>query len=308
MQARNRVNWMAAAAAVALLLLATAAASSAAPPSSALAASASAPPQPSSPFAAPSRRPGAIRNAPLNASIAGGGGGGGPRARDLLHPSSSGYLTASKENGAELFYVYFEAEEPAGPLETTPILLWLQVRCCSMGGALVPLVVVVVVVVVDWFGADCWGCRVRDEAQTINQPNTTGKYASPRVAPAAAACLVSSTSTGRVRGFVTDGEGGCLAQQSCSRPLLGLDDEAGHASLPRGWRGGCDGPSTPFIPPPHPHPHPHPTPRPQSSCSPTCRWSPTPAAGTASTGSCTSTNPSGRGSASPALPPSRTRS
>ncbi|KIY98954.1 hypothetical protein MNEG_9011, partial [Monoraphidium neglectum] len=45
---------------------------------------------------------------------------------DILHPTSSGYLTASQENGSELFYVFFEAEEPEGDLETTPIVLWLQ--------------------------------------------------------------------------------------------------------------------------------------------------------------------------------------
>jgi hypothetical protein len=57
----------------------------------------------------------------------GGSGGGKRRAKDLLHPTSSGYLTASEENGSELFYVFFEAEEPDGPIETTPIVMWLQV-------------------------------------------------------------------------------------------------------------------------------------------------------------------------------------
>lgn len=50
-----------------------------------------------------------------------------PAPKDRLKPTSSGYLTASKANGAELFYVFFEAEEPEGDLETTPIILWLQV-------------------------------------------------------------------------------------------------------------------------------------------------------------------------------------
>jgi len=42
----------------------------------------------------------------------------------------SGYLPLSeRKNGPELFYVFYEAEEALGPLEETPIVLWLQVWC-----------------------------------------------------------------------------------------------------------------------------------------------------------------------------------
>jgi hypothetical protein len=74
---------------------------------------------------------GGARARTAGAARARSGGGGPPpgrRAKALLHPTSSGYLSASKDNGSELFYVFFEAEEPEGPLDTTPILLWLQVR------------------------------------------------------------------------------------------------------------------------------------------------------------------------------------
>lgn len=41
-------------------------------------------------------------------------------------PTSSGYLTVNETIGTNIFYLYYEAQFPKGPLEETPIVLWLQ--------------------------------------------------------------------------------------------------------------------------------------------------------------------------------------
>lgn len=41
----------------------------------------------------------------------------------------SGYLHVDKEDGSQIFYTYYEAEEEVG--KGTPVLLWLQVGLSS---------------------------------------------------------------------------------------------------------------------------------------------------------------------------------
>lgn len=82
--------------------------------------------------AAPANAAGAgARGAASTAAAAAGAPSPPPlpsRAKDLPRPTHSGYAPVGAANGgAELFYAFFEAEEPEGPLETTPIVLWLQV-------------------------------------------------------------------------------------------------------------------------------------------------------------------------------------
>jgi len=47
---------------------------------------------------------------------------------DLLNPTAAGFLPVDVSNEAKMFYVFFEARKPAGPVGTLPIILWLQVR------------------------------------------------------------------------------------------------------------------------------------------------------------------------------------
>lgn len=55
-----------------------------------------------------------------------------------LNPTFSGYLPVNNKLGSDLFYTYFEAREPDGGLDKTPIVLWLQggPGCSSLFGML----------------------------------------------------------------------------------------------------------------------------------------------------------------------------
>jgi len=61
-------------------------------------------------------------------------------AKKLTVPEAthSGYLSVRDDKQADLFYMFFEAQEPVGPMETTPIILWLQggPGCASLFGML----------------------------------------------------------------------------------------------------------------------------------------------------------------------------
>lgn len=52
-------------------------------------------------------------------------------------PTSSGYLVVNETTGASLFYIYYEAQFPDGPLEETPVVLWIQggPGCSGMVGS-----------------------------------------------------------------------------------------------------------------------------------------------------------------------------
>lgn len=46
----------------------------------------------------------------------------------LLHPPSRTHPSPAQQpgNSAEMYYIFFDAEQPEGDLKTTPIILWLQ--------------------------------------------------------------------------------------------------------------------------------------------------------------------------------------
>lgn len=54
----------------------------------------------------------------------------------LPEPTHFGYLDVNREKGSNMFYMYYEAMEPAADPSTTPIVLWLQVggRVPGAGG------------------------------------------------------------------------------------------------------------------------------------------------------------------------------
>jgi hypothetical protein len=47
-----------------------------------------------------------------------------------LSPTISGYLSVNSLASSEMFFVFYEAQEPRTQMEDTPILLWLQVCSC----------------------------------------------------------------------------------------------------------------------------------------------------------------------------------
>jgi hypothetical protein len=50
-------------------------------------------------------------------------------------PTSSGYVPVNTSLGSEMFYVFYEAQQPANTASKTPIILWLQ-ACNGKGGCL----------------------------------------------------------------------------------------------------------------------------------------------------------------------------
>lgn len=45
-----------------------------------------------------------------------------------LKPDHAGYLPIDEKLGSAIYYAYFEARNPRGKLEETPVILWLQVH------------------------------------------------------------------------------------------------------------------------------------------------------------------------------------